>query len=62
MQVQDKVMNTLRDSGFIVPAEPNEVEARCGCFWNFGEVFSNAVPVDVLHRKHQDFGVNCLNL
>ncbi|MNF10462.1 hypothetical protein D3C80_2114000 [compost metagenome] len=53
--MQDKVMNALLDSGFVVPAELNEVDAQGGCIWIVGKVFSNAVPDNVLHRKHQDF-------
>ncbi|MNU07993.1 hypothetical protein D3C72_2538530 [compost metagenome] len=50
--MQDKVMNALLDSGFIVAAELYEVDAQGRCAWIFGEVFSNAMPDDVLHRKH----------
>ncbi|MNC17620.1 hypothetical protein D3C75_655080 [compost metagenome] len=52
LQVQDKVMNALLDSGFIVAAELYEVDAQGRCAWIFGEVFSNAMPDDVLHRQH----------
>ncbi|MNR24044.1 hypothetical protein D3C85_1410990 [compost metagenome] len=52
LQVQNKVMNALLDSGFIVAAELYEVDAQGRCAWIFGEVFSNAMPDDVLHRQH----------